>query len=136
MKARFKHPDGDRSELLSTMVRGTGGRAQHLPLAAAVAEYGLLLRDAPDDIMRWDDLLHRLDRLVVPATQRHDVDGFRNSSPSVKAAEKGPMTTPGVIFTENDLRGRLHVAAAARRQDVNGLRKLVAVGRGLARRGQ
>jgi len=50
---------------------------QHLPLASALAEYGLLLRDAPRNETRWDALSRRVDRLAVPASQANDLEGFK-----------------------------------------------------------
>jgi hypothetical protein len=53
------------------------GRVQHLPLAAAVAEFGLLLRDRPGDVARWEALARRASQLTAPAAQSQDLDGFR-----------------------------------------------------------
>lgn len=66
VKARYKQPESHTSELMSTTVR-SGGRAQFLPLASAVAEFGLLLRDASHDIARWDALTRRLASIDAPA---------------------------------------------------------------------
>ncbi len=83
VKARYKLPDDERSQLISVPIGGAGGRAggtgrqQHLPLASAVAEYGLLLRDQPQNEARWDALLRRVERLIVPQAQAQDVEGFR-----------------------------------------------------------
>jgi len=76
VKARYKLPEGDQSALISLPVRA-GGRTQHLALASAVAEFGLLLRDAPRNEARWEALVRRVDRLSVPAAQAADVDGFK-----------------------------------------------------------
>ena len=76
VKARYKLPDDERSNLISAAAR-SGGRTQFLPLASAVAEYGLLLRDAPRNESRWEALSRRVDRLVVPPSQAQDLDGFR-----------------------------------------------------------
>jgi Ca-activated chloride channel family protein len=76
VKARYKLPDAERSDLISVAVRN-GSRVQHLPLASALAEYGLLLRDAPRNENRWDALSRRVDRLAVPASQANDLEGFR-----------------------------------------------------------
>ena len=46
VKARYKQPEGERSDLITLPVRPRQRRAQHLPLASAVAEFGLLLRDS------------------------------------------------------------------------------------------
>jgi Ca-activated chloride channel family protein len=66
VKARYKRPDGDESHLITQPVR-TGGRVQHLPLASAVAEFGLLLRDGPRRDDRWTALARRVSRLNPPA---------------------------------------------------------------------
>jgi len=76
VKARYKLPDAERSDLISVAVR-SGSRVQHLPLASAIAEYGLLLRDAPRNEARWDALARRVDRLAAPASQANDLEGFR-----------------------------------------------------------
>jgi len=75
VKARYKLPESDTSDLMTKAVR-LGGQ-QHLPLAAAVAEFGLLLRDDPRNIDRWTALSRRLDRLSIPAGLASEVDGFK-----------------------------------------------------------
>jgi Ca-activated chloride channel homolog len=75
VKARYKLPESDTSDLIAQAVKP--GPLQHLPLAAAVAEFGLLLRDDPRDTKRWDALVRRLDRLSVPVPLMADVDGLR-----------------------------------------------------------
>ena len=65
VKARYKAPDGDTSQLMTQTVRPIA-RAQFMPLAAAVAEFALLLRDAPHDIARWDALTRRLAAIDAP----------------------------------------------------------------------
>jgi len=77
VKARYKLPDSDTSELIEQPVR-PGGRAQFLPLASAVAEFGLLLRDAPHDVERWDALARTVAGLQVPASMGADRDGFKD----------------------------------------------------------
>ena len=76
VKTRYKQPESDQSELITHAVRA-GGRVQHLPLATAVAEFGLILRDAPRNIQRWDALERRAARLTAPASLAADLDGFR-----------------------------------------------------------
>src|SRR6185369_64500 len=44
VKVRYKQPDADVSELMEQPVRRNAA-APHVPFAAAVAEFGLLLRD-------------------------------------------------------------------------------------------
>ena len=75
VKTRFKRPDRETSELITHVVR-PGGRVQHLPFAAAVAEFGVLLRDQPRNATRWDALVRRVDTLPAPGP-RSDRDGFQ-----------------------------------------------------------
>ena len=51
MKVRYKLPDADESTLMTQAVR-PGGPAPDLPFAAAVAEFGMLLRDVRASIRR------------------------------------------------------------------------------------
>ena len=76
VKARYKLPDAERSDLISVAVK-SNSRVQYLPLASALAEYGLLLRDAPRNEARWDALSRRVDRLTVPPSQSSDLEGFK-----------------------------------------------------------
>jgi Ca-activated chloride channel family protein len=76
VKARYKLPEGATSDLITQVVR-PGGRLQHLPFAAAVAEFGLLLRDAPRDTYRWDALARRVAAIDVPASMVADKDAFK-----------------------------------------------------------
>jgi hypothetical protein len=48
-----------------------------LPLASAVAEFGLLLRDGSTDAEQWDALVRRVERLEVPASLSSDKDAFK-----------------------------------------------------------
>ncbi len=75
VKARYKLPDGDDSRLLTHPVRA-GGRVQHLPLASAVAEFGMLLRDGRGRDDRWAALSRRISRLTPPAALTADVHEF------------------------------------------------------------
>jgi Ca-activated chloride channel family protein len=72
VKARYKLPDGQDSRVFEQPVR-SGGREQHLPLASAVAEFGLLLRDGPRHSERWEALARRVSRLNPPAALAADV---------------------------------------------------------------
>jgi Ca-activated chloride channel family protein len=76
VKARYKAPEGQQSDLISVPVR-SGGRVQHLPLASSVAEFGLLLRSRSRETERWNALERRVSRLEAPAALRSDVDGFK-----------------------------------------------------------
>ncbi len=75
VKVRYKAPDDDRSELMERPVRA-GGAVQHVPFAAAVAEFGLLLRDNARNERAWDALLRRVTALEVPRALAADKDGF------------------------------------------------------------
>jgi Ca-activated chloride channel homolog len=47
IKLRYKNPDSDRSQLLSVAVRdGAGELSANIGFAAAVAQFGMLLRNA------------------------------------------------------------------------------------------
>ena len=59
VKIRYKQPDGKKSQLLSRPVRSTAA-GTHVPFAAAVAEFGLLLRDREAPAERWRDLVTRI----------------------------------------------------------------------------
>jgi Ca-activated chloride channel family protein len=76
VKARYQEPDGTMSQLITVPVRA-GGRVQHLPLAASVAEFGLLLRDDSRDRRRWDGLAERVRRLSSTGPLAADLDQFR-----------------------------------------------------------
>jgi Ca-activated chloride channel family protein len=76
VKTRYKLPESETSDLMTSVVR-FGGRTQHLPLAASVAEFALLLRDSPRDASRWDDLARRVQQLDVPPSMGSDREGFK-----------------------------------------------------------
>jgi Ca-activated chloride channel family protein len=76
VKARYKMPDSDTSELISKAVR-SGGSVQYLPLASAIAEFGLILRDAPRDTQRWDALAWRTNRLTVSNSDAAEFENFK-----------------------------------------------------------
>jgi hypothetical protein len=59
-----------------TVPMRNGGRVQHLPLASAVAELGLLLRSGSRNAERWDALAARVRRLEAAAPLAVDVAGF------------------------------------------------------------
>jgi hypothetical protein len=75
VKARFKTPEGDVSDVIVQPVRA-GGRVRHLPFASAVAEFGLLLRRGASDVERWDALVRRVNTLSVAPEQAADKAGF------------------------------------------------------------
>ena len=76
VKIRYKAPDGDRSSLITQAVRA-GGSTRDLPFAAAVAEFGMLLRtpEAPAD--RWARLSRSLRSMEIPIEDAADRQGFR-----------------------------------------------------------
>ena len=76
VKARYKMPEGEESDLITQPVRG-GGRVQHLLLASAVAEFGLLLRSGSRDTERWDALTRRVARLEAPEPLVSDKESFK-----------------------------------------------------------
>jgi Ca-activated chloride channel homolog len=75
VKVRYKLPDADDSQLISVAVR-PGGKAPDLPFAAAVAEFGLLLRDGRLPVDRWEALADRLRTMAVPPDRAADRDEF------------------------------------------------------------
>jgi hypothetical protein len=76
VKARYKAPEGEESELITQPVRSSS-RVRNLPLASAVAEFGLLLRSGSRDAQHWDALSRRIARLEVPGPLSADVDAFK-----------------------------------------------------------
>jgi Ca-activated chloride channel family protein len=75
VNVRYKRPDGETSELLTQPAR-PGGRVEYLPFAAAVAEFGLLLRDEGSHPGRWDALAERVHRMPIPAAISADASAF------------------------------------------------------------
>ena len=75
VKVRYKQPDGDVSDLIQQAVK-PGGRVQNLPFAAAVAEFGLLLRDPSASLNRWERLSQRLKTLDAPGDSAADRQAF------------------------------------------------------------
>ena len=74
VKVRYKQPDGDRSALVTVPVAGRlTSSPRHVGFAAAVAEFGMLLRDSPfKGDVSWTD--------VIRLAQEHrgsDPDGYR-----------------------------------------------------------
>ena len=67
VKVRYKEPQAERSHLMEQNVR-VGGSAPHLSLAAAVAEFGLLLRDDRSLEQRWTSLTARAKNLTGAGT--------------------------------------------------------------------
>jgi Ca-activated chloride channel family protein len=63
VKVRYKLPDGTDSTAFSTAV-GPAAAGRNLPFASAVAEFGLLLRNADPPAGRWDALVGRLRALA------------------------------------------------------------------------
>jgi Ca-activated chloride channel family protein len=75
VNTRYKLPEGDTSELMTHRARPSE-RAEFLPFASAVAEFGLLLRDKPGDTDRWHALERRLSTLRAPAGLVEEKAGF------------------------------------------------------------
>jgi Ca-activated chloride channel family protein len=75
VNVRYKLPEGETSELLTHRARPSD-RAEFLPFASAVAEFGLLLRDSPYDTARWDALSRRLASMTAPEGVSDDKRGF------------------------------------------------------------
>ena len=75
VKARYKEPEGEVSALIEEAVR-PGGRVRHLPFAAAVAEFGLLLRGSAGDTERWTALTRRLTMTPVSESLAPDKAAF------------------------------------------------------------
>jgi hypothetical protein len=49
---------------------------RHLPLASAIAEFGLLLRGGRGNAEQWSSLLERVNRLQAPSSQTVELAGF------------------------------------------------------------
>jgi hypothetical protein len=75
VNGRFKAHDADESALITHVARGTS-TTRHLPFAAAIAEFGLLLRDGDRTRGQWDDLHRRALAAHVPASLVADKAGF------------------------------------------------------------
>ncbi len=75
VKARYKEPEGDVSAMIEQTVQ-FGGRVRHLPFATAVAEFGLLLRDAASKAGRWDALSRSLAAASVSESLTSDKAAF------------------------------------------------------------
>lgn len=75
VKARYKDPAGEVSRVIAKPVRA-GARVRYLPFAAAVAEFGLLLREDTRDMPRWNALSRRVKSVTVPALLAADRSGF------------------------------------------------------------
>ena len=82
VKLRYKAPDGNRSELVSAVIRNrVGPLGANLGFASAVAELGLLLRDSPNA----PDA--SFDRLIARARQFRGADPNGDRAEFVKLAE-------------------------------------------------
>lgn len=75
VSARFKAPDGDESDLISVAARD-GARPRHLPFAAVVAEFGLLLRSGERAPSRWAALEQRVAEADTPVSLVADKAGL------------------------------------------------------------
>jgi Ca-activated chloride channel family protein len=74
VKLRYKEPDGGRSQLLSVVVRDRSGElTPNLGFAAAVAEFGMLLRRSEfKGQATWDSA-----RTLAKRYRGEDSDGYR-----------------------------------------------------------
>jgi Ca-activated chloride channel homolog len=74
VKVRYKKPDGNASTLVSVPVAGRNtASSRHLGFAAAVAEFGMLLRDSPFKAdATWSDVVR-----LANAHRGEDPDGYR-----------------------------------------------------------
>lgn len=74
VKVRYKQPDGDRSTLVTVPVAGRQtASARHIDFAAAVAEFGMLLRDSPHKAeSSWEDVAR-----LAGDHRGADPDGYR-----------------------------------------------------------
>jgi len=79
LKIRYKHPDADHSALLSHRVIDPGDESQATPdlrWSAAVASFGMVLRDSPDKGAATLDLADKLARGALgedPHGDRHEL---------------------------------------------------------------
>ena len=70
---RYKDADGDKSKLVTTVARRSGGRASHLPFASAVAEFAMLLRgDLTAEAGTWQRVADR-----ARSSRGSDEGGYR-----------------------------------------------------------
>jgi Ca-activated chloride channel family protein len=74
VKVRYKAPSASESQLMEQPMR-PGGAAPHVAFAAAVAEFGMLLRDQNPHVRRWSALSARL-RGLTGAGSFADREGF------------------------------------------------------------
>jgi Ca-activated chloride channel family protein len=74
VKVRYKQPDGERSALVAVPVAGREtASARNLSFAAAVAEFGMLLRESPyRSDATWADAAR-----LARAYRGEDPDGYR-----------------------------------------------------------
>lgn len=75
ISARYKEPDADQSSLIVHTAR-VSTEQRHLPFAAAVAEFGLMLRDRERSNARWSDLARRASAAPVDGSLTVDKAGF------------------------------------------------------------
>ena len=75
VKVRYKLPGAEASDVITQPVKP--GPVKYLSVASAVAEFGLVLRDTPRNLERWQAVLDHADRLIVPTELLADMDGFK-----------------------------------------------------------
>jgi Ca-activated chloride channel family protein len=90
VKVRYQLPEGDTSRLIEQPVRPTGAtaRVEHLPFAAAVAEFGMLLRDERPTAARWDAYVRRLATLRVAPVRAVDRDALAELAGLARSLER------------------------------------------------
>jgi Ca-activated chloride channel family protein len=74
VKVRYKQPEGDRSSLVTVPVANRlNGATRHIGFAAAVAEFGMLLRGSEfKGDSTWSDVVR-----LATANRGSDRDGYR-----------------------------------------------------------
>jgi Ca-activated chloride channel family protein len=87
IKVRYKAPDADTSRLLQRSARA-GGTALHLPFAAAVAEFGLLLRDPQAAAERWASLTTRAGAVAAGGVSAAERETFAELVATAGALQK------------------------------------------------
>lgn len=75
VKVRYQLPEASVSDVIVHPLRAGAG-ARSLPFAAAVAEFGLLLRDDRASVDRWDRLARRLRTITAQTSNASDHQSF------------------------------------------------------------
>jgi Ca-activated chloride channel family protein len=75
VKVRYQPPEGSVSDVIVQAVQA-GSRGRDLPFVAAVAEFGLLLREGRASAERWDRLGRRLKTVAAHTSNAADHQSF------------------------------------------------------------